>query len=125
MEIGSFIELQLPKGLEYYSQEEDIARLNTGRSALWHAFRVTGARVIWIPYYQCDTVRDTFIKQGVEVKYYHIDRDWNPIDLASKEDEAALFVNYYGVMSNARMRELASLSKHPIIASSIGSQKKA
>ena len=115
MEIGSFIELQLPKGLEYYSQKEDIARLNTGRSAIWHAFRVIGAKAIWIPYYQCDTVRDTFIKKGVEVKYYHTDKDWNPIDLASADDEAVLFVNYYGVMSNARMRELASLSKHPII----------
>ncbi len=115
MDIGSFIELQLPKGLEYYSQKEDIARLNTGRSALWHAFRVTGARAIWIPYYQCDTVRDTFIKHDVEVKYYHTDYDWNPIDLCLEEDEAALFVNYYGIMSNIRMRELASLSKHPII----------
>lgn len=115
MEIGSFIELQLPKGLEHYSQTENIARLNTGRSAIWHAFRVTEAKVIWIPYYQCDSVRDTFIKKGVEVKYYHTDRDWNPIDLAPADDEAVLFVNYYGVMSNARMRELASLSKHPII----------
>ncbi|MBQ8240266.1 MAG: hypothetical protein IJZ38_05445 [Bacteroides sp.] len=115
MEIGSFIELQLPKGLEYYSQKEDIARLNTGRSAMWHAFRVTGARAIWIPYYQCDTVRDTFIKHGVEVKYYHTDRNWNPIDLCPKDDEAVVFVNYYGVMSNARMRVLASSSKHPII----------
>ena len=115
MEIGSFIELLFPKGLEYYSQEEDIARLNTGRSALWHAFRVTGAKTVWIPYYQCDTVRDTFIKNGVEVKYYHTDSDWNPIDLTPADDEAALFVNYYGVMSNGRMRELAKLSNYPII----------
>ncbi len=115
MEIGSFIELQFPKGLEYYAQAEDIARLNTGRSAIWHAFRVTGAKSIWIPYYQCDTVRDTFIKKGAEVKYYHTDRDWNPIDLTPADDEAVLFVNYYGVMSNARMRGLASLSKYPII----------
>ena len=96
MEIGSFIELQFPKGLEYYSQQVDIARLNTGRSALWHAFRVTGAN-------------------RVEVKYYRTDRDWNPIDLAPADDEAVLFVNYYGVMSNGRMRELSKLSNHPII----------
>ena len=115
MEIGSFIELQFPKGLEYYSQKEDIARLNTGRSAIWHAFRVTGTKAIWIPYYQCDTIRNTFIKKGVEVKYYHTDKNWNPLDLYPTEDEAALFVNYYGIMSNARMMELASLSKHPII----------
>ena len=35
MEIGSFIEMQFPKGKEYYNQSVDIARLNTGRSAIW------------------------------------------------------------------------------------------
>lgn len=31
MEIGSFLELQLPKGREWYKSDKDIARLNTGR----------------------------------------------------------------------------------------------
>lgn len=115
MEIGSFIELQLPKGQEYYSQKEDIARLNTGRSALWHAFRVTGAKAIWIPIYQCDSVRETFIKKGVDVKYYHIDRNWNPIDLNPMDDEAVIFVNYYGIMSNTRIIEFVKSCNHAII----------
>ena len=42
MEIGSFLELQFLKGLEWYNQSKDIARLNTGRAAIAHAFRVTG-----------------------------------------------------------------------------------
>ena len=42
MEIGSFIEMQFEKGKEYYSQKTNIARLNTGRAAIWHAFRVLG-----------------------------------------------------------------------------------
>ncbi len=115
MEIGSFIELQLPKGLEYYSQKKDIARLNTGRSALWHAFRTTGAKAIWIPIYQCDSVRNTFIKNKVEVKFYHIDKNWNPIDLTPNDDEAVMLVNYYGVMSHARMKALADSYNHPIV----------
>ena len=115
MEIGSFIELQLPKGLEYYNQTEKIARLNTGRSAIWHAFRCTGCKAIWIPVYQCDSVRETLLKHNIEVKYYKIDSKFNPIGLNPEEDEAALFVNYYGIMSGARMEELASLSAHPII----------
>ena len=114
-EIGSFIEMQFPKGKEYYSQTENIARLNTGRSAICHAFRVTKAKAIWIPYYQCDTVRSTLLKYGVEVKYYHMDYKWNPTDLEAKDDEAVMFVNYYGIMSDERMLELAKSSKHPII----------
>lgn len=115
MEIGSFIEMQFPKGKEYYNQSVDIARLNTGRSAIWHAFRVSGVKAIWIPYYQCDTVRELLLKHSAKVKFYHTDNDWNPTDLDAKKDEAVLFVNYYGIMSHKRMSELASLSEHPII----------
>jgi len=115
MEIGSFIELQFPKGGEYYNQQINIARLNTGRSAIWHSFRITRCSAIWIPIYQCDTVREVLLEHGVEVKYYHIDKDFNSTDLAPSENEAVLFVNYYGIMSHKRMSDLASISKHPII----------
>jgi len=115
MEIGSFLELQLPKGLEYYNQEEDIARLNSGRVAIWHAFRMTGAETIWLPIYECDTVRDFLTSKGVTIKYYHIDNNFNPTDLDSKPEDAVLFVNYYGIMSQKRMRNLAKGYLHSII----------
>lgn len=115
MEIGSFLELQLPKGLEFYNQQKNIARLNTGRTAIWHAYCVTGAKVIWIPYYQCDSVREFLKKKGVTIKYYHIDKNFNPTDLYAKEGEAVLLVNYYGVMSSERMRILAVSYPHVII----------
>lgn len=115
MEIGSFLELQMPKGLEYYNQQTDIARLNTGRAAIWHAFRVTGAKTIWIPYYQCDSIREFFGEKGVSIKYYHIDKNFNPTDLYAKENEAVLLVNYYGVMSSERMRILSVSYSHVIV----------
>lgn len=107
MEIGSFLELQLPKGREWYKGDIGVARLNTGRSALWHAFRCTGAMTIWLPLYQCDSVPEFFKTKGVEVKYYHIDKNFNPVDLFASADEAVMFVNYYGVMSHERMRMLS------------------
>lgn len=115
MEIGSFLELQLPKGRELYNQSKNIARLNTGRMAIWHAFRVTGCRRIWIPIYQCDTVRDTFVEKGIEVCYYHIDENFTPTDIRATDEDAVLLVNYYGIMSHVRMSELASNYNHPII----------
>ena len=57
-EIGSFIELELPKGREYYNGDCGVARLNTGRAAIWHAFRLTRAKAICLTYYQCETVRE-------------------------------------------------------------------
>ena len=115
MEIGSFLELQLPNGRERYNQGTDIARLNTGRMGIWHAYRVTGCKCIWIPIYQCDSIRDTFEKKGVAMKFYHIDKNWNPIDLAPADDEAVLIANYYGIMSSTRMAELAGKYKNVIL----------
>ena len=118
MEIGSFIELQFQNGKEFYSQGKNIARLNTGRAAIWHAFRVTGCDVIWIPYYQCDTVREFLIRKKVSVKFYSIDRELNPIDLQPNENEAVLLVNYFGIMSSERMEKLARPYEHAIIDNS-------
>lgn len=115
MEIGSFLELQLPKGRELHKQETDIARLNTGRMAIWHAFRVTGCKRIWIPIYQCDSIRETLEKKGVEIKFYHIDKKWNPLDIETTDEDAVLIANYYGIMSSSRMADLAAKYKHVII----------
>ena len=114
-EIGSFIELELPKGRELYAGDKDVARLNTGRAAIWHAFRLTEAKAIWIPYYQCETVREFLTKKGCRIKYYYQDNRFNPIDLKPAEDEAVLLVNYYGIMSFERMKALAAGYKNVII----------
>lgn len=114
-EIGSFIELELPKGRELYTGDRDVARLNTGRAAIRHAFRLTEAKAIWIPYYQCETVREFLMRKGCTIKYYHQDKNFNPTDLNPAEDEAVLLVNYYGIMSYERMKMLAAGYKNVII----------
>ena len=114
-EIGSFIELELPKGREIYAGDKGVARLNTGRAAIWHAFRLSGCNAIWIPYYQCESVREFLTKKRCTIKYYHQDRSFNPIDLKPAQDEAVLLVNYYGIMSYGRMCELARQYEHVII----------
>ena len=118
MEIGSFIELQFDKGKEYFKGNKDIARLNTGRAAIYHAFRITNCNSIWLPIYQCDTVREFLKRKGVIIKYYHIDNFFNPIDLFQEKNEAVLLVNYFGIMSQNRMRELASKYNNVIIDNS-------
>ena len=118
MEIGSFIELQFPKGLEYYSGNENIARLNSGRAAIYHAARVLDCDTVWLPYYQCDTVREFLKRKGINIKYYHIDQWLDPKGIEQRENEAVVFVNYYGVMSQARMAALAICYDNVIIDNS-------
>lgn len=124
MEIGSFIELQFPKGLEYYKGETNIARLNSGRVAIWHAFRVLGCEAIWLPYYQCNSVREFLSRKGVTIKYYHIDQNFNPIDLFPEKNDAVLIVNYFGVMSVKRIQTLAKQFANVIIDNSQASFSK-
>lgn len=118
MEIGSFIELQFNKGQEFYKGDIDVARLNNGRAAIYHAFRLTNCDSIWLPVYQCDTVRDFLKRKKVNIKYYHIDKHFNPIDVDQESNDAILLVNYFGVMSNLRMKELASRFANVIIDNS-------
>ncbi|OQB14360.1 MAG: hypothetical protein BWY15_01217 [Firmicutes bacterium ADurb.Bin193] len=117
MEIGSFIELELKKGNEYY-KGDNVARLNSARAGIYHALRILDCNTANIPYYQCNTVRDFLLNKGIKIKYYHIDSGFNPIDLEVGDDEAVLLVNYYGIMSGARMGELAAGYKNVIIDNS-------
>jgi hypothetical protein len=117
LEIGSFIELDFRKGLEYYTGN-NVARLNSGRAGIYHSLRVLSCQTIYLPYYQCDTVRDFLLKKEINIKYYHIDNNFNPINLEVDDNSAVLFVNYFGVMSKKRMALLASNNKNVIIDNS-------
>lgn len=118
METGSFIELGFQKGKEYYGFTGNIARLNSGRAAIYHALRLTGCKKIHLPYYQCDTVRDFLARKGCEIGYYRIDSAFNPSELNAGDGEAVLIVNYFGVMSSSRMATLAAKYKNVIIDNS-------
>ncbi|MBR2732111.1 MAG: hypothetical protein IKD72_09040 [Clostridia bacterium] len=115
MEIGSFLPLAFASGKEYYRAAAGVARLNTGRAAIWHAFRVTGCETLWLPYYQCDTVREFLHRKGCALRFYHINDRFEPTDLTPAAQDAVLLVNYYGVFSAQRMAALAAQYAHPII----------
>ena len=113
-EIGSFLELDLPSGREYHTGP-GIARLNTGRAGIYHASEVLACDTVWLPLYQCDTVRDFLTKQGKNIKYYAIDENFDPIGINQKDNEAVVIVNYYGIMSHSRMSALAAPYENVII----------
>jgi len=114
MEMGSFIEIQFPREHEYYSGD-GIVRLNTGRAAIWHALRILGCVTVWMPYYQCDTVVSFLENKRINIKYYHINPCFDPVDIRQAAGEAVVLVNYYGVMSSDRMAELASYYNNVIL----------
>ena len=96
MEIGSFIELSFPKGTEHFKGDIDVARLNSGRAAIFHAMRLMNCNKILIPLYQCDTVKDFLLRKNVEVKTYLQDESFTPLVKDIDEDTCILLVNYFG-----------------------------
>lgn len=113
-EMGSFIELQFQKGKEYF-KGDNVVRLNSGRAAIFHSIRCFACNIAYVPYYECDTVRNFLIKKGIKVFYYHIDNNFNPILEKNDEHSAIVIPNYFGIMSSSRMEELASRYQNVII----------
>jgi hypothetical protein len=115
-EIGSFLELDFMKGLEYY--KGNAARLNSARAGIYHGARVLNCHRVCLPCYQCETVRDFLLKKGIEVLYYSIDRNFNPKIQACPGDTAIVLVNYFGIMGHERMSHLSSNYRNVIIDNS-------
>ena len=115
-EIGSFIELEFPNGKEYYSNK--AVRLNSGRAAIYHAFRCTHTERVYLPYYQCGTVAGFLNRKNTEVEFYRIDSNFEPILPVNAKNTSVVIVNYFGIMGQARMKRLAEKYNNVIIDNS-------
>lgn len=116
-DIGSYIELQFPKGKELFQSipEQNILRLNTGRAAIYHAVRCYNVNKVWITKYQCDVVGNFLIKQGLEVIYYDIDENFEPQIEKNDVDSAIVLTNYFGILGDKHFLPLAKKYKNVII----------
>lgn len=116
-EIGSFIEMQFPNTGEYY-KGDNVARLNTGRAAIYHAFRLTGCKTLWLPYYLCLSVQEFLKKKNVPLMFYNIGSDLRPINLNPCKDDAVLLVNYFGTQTNIEIGDIAEKYENVIVDNS-------
>ena len=96
-EIGGYIELDESSGEEYHSK---AIRLNTGRNCLRYIIRSRNVKKIALPIYDCDAVEKTAREEKIEISYYHVDRQLNPIISSLSDDEYLYYVNYYGLKSD-------------------------
>lgn len=107
MEIGSFIELDIREGAEYYPDIQHTARLNSGRAGIYHALRILDCNTISIPYYLCPTVKKFLDQHNVEVHEYFITEEFTPVLDPPEEDHVVLIVNYFGILSQERLKKIS------------------
>lgn len=99
-EIGGFIPFEKFNGAMLY---DDGIKLNCGRNALKYLVRARKIKSMMIPYFLCDSVEKALLDEGVEIKYYHIGRDFKPV----QEMDAGTYiylVNFYGQLSETYIR---------------------
>lgn len=115
IEIGSFIELELKKCGEYFDDGPNTARLNSGRSGIYHVLRILKCSTIYLPYYLCPDVRNFLEEKLIRIKYYNINNDFEPILEKNESNSAVLIVNYFGIFSRQKLLLIKERYRNPII----------
>lgn len=95
--IGGYFELESNNFASIYHNK--AIAVNTGRNALEYILLVNDYKKLFIPYYTCYVTLQPITKLNIEFEFYHLDDEFNPIIDSIKNDEAILYVNYYGIMN--------------------------
>ena len=93
--IGGYFSIEINEGRELHY---DALRLNAGRYALEYIIKARKYSKVYIPYYICDSILQPFERLGVAYEFYHINEQLEPAnELHPQNNEAVLFVNYFGL----------------------------
>lgn len=111
-EIGGFFGLELVAGKSLHGS---ALALNNGRNALRLLLRASGVKRLHIPLFSCPAVVPAIRAEGVEVAYYRLTAELEPLDLpAPTANEAVLFINYFG-LKEATVRRYAAEYDNAIV----------
>jgi hypothetical protein len=115
LEIGSFLELDLKYTGEYFEDDINTARLNSGRSGIYHALRVLNCTTIYLPVYLCPDVKHFLNRKSINIRYYTLSEELEPVLDRNEDYSALLVVNYYGVFSKIKLEKLKDKYNNVII----------
>ena len=114
-EIGGYMELELPHKKPYY-YGDGVVDVNTGRSAIYHALKDCNTKKLYLPHYLCTSMLQVIEPIGLSYEFYNIDKDFKPIfDKQTKNDEAFLYINYFGTGNKKLIKDIAKNHKNFLI----------
>ena len=70
--------------------------LNTARNCLRYVIKAFDIKEIYIPYYNCQSLRNAVFKENCKIKFYHIDKNFYPKENFDK-NSFILYTNYFGI----------------------------
>lgn len=102
-EIGGYIEFEQFRNKMLY---DNAILLNSARDCFLYLFQSRVAKKIWIPYFLGDTIYKLCRKKDIKYSFYHIDKNWLPVNVKLQPDEYIYIVNYYGQLDEAAILTL-------------------
>lgn len=112
--VGGYFELELNKGR--YSYHEVPYTFKSGRSALHYVLRFCKPSLVYVPFYTCNALLQSFEAAGVTFRFYAIDENLEPVTLpVLANDEYFLYINYFG-LKNATVNKLSAKYSDRLIA---------
>lgn len=94
--VGGYFELELNKGRYAYHQVPYTFK--SGRAALHYILRLCQPTLVYVPFYTCNALLQSFEAAGVAYKQYAIDEKLDPVALPELQpDEYFLYINYFGL----------------------------
>lgn len=107
-EFGAYFPIELPMKEELFvgNSQLRVERYDCGRNAIAVAAMSVKASKVYIPYYNCDTVRETLEINNIPYELYYLDEDLNPKVPELSENEWILWVNYFGNCRKDRYEQL-------------------
>lgn len=108
-EYGGYMPLELREGSEYFDRfpEANTERFNCGRNAIVAAALSIPNVSMCIPFYNCNVVRDTLDEYHIPYRQYYLNDVLEPEIDGLAENEWLLYVNYFGVASDEKLRKIA------------------
>jgi len=113
--IGGFFELELPRAGEPYHAR--ALALSSGRACLRRILERLAPVRVWIPFYVCDAVLPAIEHAGATVKFYPVDETLDPLLPADQlsDDDVVVYVNYFGIKTDAASTLAASLGVRAVV----------
>jgi hypothetical protein len=92
--IGGYFGLELQQGVTCFHDTPHA--LKSGRSSLQYILQWLKPSNVYIPYYTCDGLIESFEAAGCNYTFYEINENLEPVALpALKTDEYFLYINYF------------------------------
>ena len=98
-EYGGFLPLELNIGKGYFSEYESVlSRFNSVKAGLEFIIKNSKASKLFLPCYYCPSTTEAILRTGIEVVFYHIDKEMQPIDIQDEVGSLIILVDYFGVL---------------------------